>query len=711
MKPRILITGVSGLLGNNLAYYFRNKCFVDGIYQSHPVDIEGVSTWYCDLRDAEATSAIISNLAPSIIIHCASLANIDKCEQDAQLAKELNVVTTQNVVAGIREKEIRLVYISTDAVYDGQKGAFSENDSPHPLNQYGQTKWEGEGETLKAKQSLVLRTNIFGWNVQNKQSLGEWLLDTLRQGQQLNGFKDACFSTIYTFELARLIDIALNQNLSGVYNCGSSDSCTKYEFAVKIANWFGLDRHLINPISVDQFSFKALRGKNLSLDTQKLQRALNYRLPTIEQSVEQFYRDACSKLPENLKKNTPKTVSTRSIIPYGRQSIDENDVQAVVDILRSDRLTQGPAVDAFEAELSRYCNVKHTVAVNSGTAALHLACLAIKLQPGDEVITSPMTFVASANCAAYCGATPVFADIDTQTYNVSPEEVEKKITARTKAIIPVHFAGQSCDMAKIHHIVTSAEQRFGQKIFIIEDACHALGSRYQQTQVGQCSFSDMAVMSFHPVKHITSGEGGAVLTNNDSLCHRLRLFRTHGITRPQEGNTAEVGSWYYEQIELGYNYRITDIQCGLGLSQMQKLPMFMQRRKEIVKQYNRAFGSNPYVQVPFEQDPGSSNFHLYILLVAFDKIGLSRKQFMEKLMQEGIYAQVHYIPVHTQPFYKNKFGYDWGQFPNAEAYYQRCVSLPLFQSMTELEVTKVINTINQLTRVTCDVSCNSMSCE
>lgn len=401
-------------------------------------------------------------------------------------------------------------------------------------------------------------------------------------------------------------------------------------------------------------------------------------------------------------------------IPYSRQCINEKDIQAVVEVLKSDWLTQGPVIEKFERAVAEYCGVKYAVAVNSGTSALHIACLAAGVKEGDEVVTSPNTFVASANCAIYCAAKPVFADIDPKTYNVATKEIKKKITTRTSAVIPVHFAGQSCDMKSIHKVIKNEEKKFNKKIFVIEDASHALGSLYKDKHVGSCVFSDMTVLSFHPVKHITTGEGGAVLTNDEMLYKKLKRLRSHGITNnPKEfvykdhafvnpqsviENPQSVNPWYYEQVDLGYNYRITDIQCALGLSQLKKLHDFSNRRREIVDMYNDAFSNIESIQTPFESKDCNSNFHLYVLLIDFDQMGIKRSQFMNELKKKGILTQVHYIPVNTQPYYQEKFKTGWGDCPQAEEYYRKCISIPLYPAMTDKDAERVANEIISLVR-------------
>lgn len=708
---KLLITGVSGLLGNNVAYYLKDQYDILGMYYRHPTQIKGISTEACDLSDTERLSRIVDKFDPNIIIHCASLTDIDACEKDQTSAWQINVKCTQHIVEQIGKRNTKLIYISTDAVYDGEKGDFSEQDDIKPKNYYGQTKLQGEIEVLKLGNSLGFRTNIFGWNVQNKKSLGEWILHSLENKKQIIGFKDAYFSSIYTFELARIINMAIKKDLKGIYNCGSENSCSKYEFALKIADQFDLDSKYIEPASIKEFGFHAERGRNLSLNVRKLSLSLEYRLPSIEYCIEAFYRDYCSRLSDEIKnKNSKRYPSQQGFISYGRQWIDENDIRKVVEVLKCGPITQGPEVGKFEGALKTYCNAKYAVALNSGTSGLHIACLSAGIADGDEVITSPITFVATANSIAYCGGNPIFADIDPQTYNISPDELEKKITPKTKAVIPVHFSGQCSDMEKIFQIVKLAEKKYGHKIFIIEDASHALGSLYKGARIGSCALSDMAVMSFHPVKHITTGEGGTVFTNDEALCGKLKRFRSHGITSipedfvfPEQAcqtefplNIKTMNPWYYEQIELGFNYRITDIQCALGLSQLGRIGRFIERRREIVQQYNQAFEGIDTIQIPYEREESISNFHLYVLLFEFDCIGIPRARFIRELKRSGIKTQVHYIPVHTQPFYQKQYGTRWGDFPNAEDYYQKCLSIPLYPAMTGSDVEKVIAEIRKL---------------
>lgn len=378
------------------------------------------------------------------------------------------------------------------------------------------------------------------------------------------------------------------------------------------------------------------------------------------------------------------------MIGYGHQYIDGDDIEAVVDVLRSDYLTQGPAVERFEQELCRITGASHCVAVSNATAGLHIAVTALELDGGAEGITTPNTFLASANCMAYNGVRPVFADIDSASYNIDPAEIEKHITDKTRLLLPVHFAGFPCEMERINEIAKQHGLR------VIEDAAHAVGSRYADgSPVGNCRYSDMTVFSFHPVKTITTGEGGAVTTNDDNLYQKLLMLRSHGVTKDEGLLSKNPGPWYYEMQSLGFNYRMTDMQAALGRSQLKKLDFFKRRRREIVAEYNRAFAGMKHLRTPAEPEGVSSCFHLYAAQVDFAALGKPRVQVMQELRDRGIGTQVHYIPVHTQPFYKKTYGYREGDYPVAEKYYEQELSLPLYPGLSGGDVDRVIRTVKE----------------
>jgi UDP-4-amino-4,6-dideoxy-N-acetyl-beta-L-altrosamine transaminase len=382
-------------------------------------------------------------------------------------------------------------------------------------------------------------------------------------------------------------------------------------------------------------------------------------------------------------------------IPYGRQDISDADVAAVAEVLRSDWITQGPAIERFEQAVANYCGARYAVAVSSGTAALHLACLAANLGVGDALWTSPNTFVASANCALYCGAQVDFVDIDPRTYNMSPERLSEKLS-RTDAssrlprvVIPVHFSGQSCAMQWIHEL--AVEYGF----MVIEDASHAIGGDYRQLKVGSCACSEMTVFSFHPVKIITTGEGGMVLTNREDLYKKLVRLRSHGITRDPLLMPGEPdGPWYYQQIDLGYNYRMTDLQAILGLSQLRRIDAFVTRRRELAARYDQALHALP-LTLPWQHPDSYSAYHLYAIRLNLQLLRKTRLDVFEALRQAGIGVNVHYIPVHTQPYYR-RLGFERGDFPEAERYYDEAITLPLYYTLSEEDQDYVIDNLKKV---------------
>lgn len=381
------------------------------------------------------------------------------------------------------------------------------------------------------------------------------------------------------------------------------------------------------------------------------------------------------------------------MIPYGRQLIDEADISAVVEVLKSDFLTQGPAIPRFEKAVSDWCGVKHGIAMSNGTATLHCAAKAMGLGHGDWLWTSPITFVASANAGRYCGAKVDFVDVEPDTILMCPERLAEKLAQAEKTgtlpkvVVPVHFAGQSCDMPRIHAL----GQKYGFRI--LEDAAHALGGSYQDERIGNCRWSDAASHSFHPVKIITSGEGGMITTNDDELAWRIATLRTHGITRDAGRMVGEShGPWYYEQLELGFNYRMTDIQAALGASQMTKLDAFARRRREIASLYDQTLAGLPVR--PLARDPaGISGWHLYMIRLNLREIRRTRREVFESLRAQGVGVNVHYIPVHLQPDYV-RLGFQAGMFPEAERYYEECITLPMFPAMTDADVDQVRNALN-----------------
>lgn len=380
------------------------------------------------------------------------------------------------------------------------------------------------------------------------------------------------------------------------------------------------------------------------------------------------------------------------MISYGKQSINQADINAVMDILKSDFLTQGPAIEEFEKKVAEYCKAKYAVAVSNATAALHIACLAAGLGKGDVLWTSPNTFVASANCGRYCGAEVGFVDIDDATYNMSVSKLANKLASseiKPKVVIPVHFSGQSCEMEKIHELAKQYN------FTVIEDASHAIGGEYKNTKVGSCTYSDMAVFSFHPVKIVTTGEGGMVLTNSQDLYDKLILYRSHGITRNSKfmKNKSD-GPWYYEQIDLGFNYRMTDIQAALGSSQMKRLDEFVARRRYLAERYNRLLADLP-VKTPEQHPDCNSSWHLYVICVDYNKIKIDKKSIFGEMRELGVNLNLHYIPVHTQPYYQ-RIGFKKGDFPVSEKYYNEVLTLPLYYDLKDEQQDYIVRSLAEV---------------
>ncbi|MFC1911842.1 UDP-4-amino-4,6-dideoxy-N-acetyl-beta-L-altrosamine transaminase [Chloroflexota bacterium] len=376
------------------------------------------------------------------------------------------------------------------------------------------------------------------------------------------------------------------------------------------------------------------------------------------------------------------------LLPYGRQCLDDEDIKSVIEVLKTDWITTGPKVAEFEEKIARYCGAKYAVAVSSGTAALHTACAVAGISKADEVITTPITFAATANAVAHCGGTPVFADIREDTLNIDAGEIQAKLSVKTRAIIPVDFAGNPADMDEVNSIAAS------RGLTVIEDASHALGAEYKGRKTG--SISDMTVFSFHPVKHITTGEGGMVLTNSGELYEKLCIYRNHGIIRDKTKLSRDAGPWYYEIDDADYNFRLTDFQCALGISQLAKLDSFIRRRIEIAARYNEAFVTMKEVITPVETGQVKAVYHIYVIQLKQEMLRVGRREVFEALRAENIGVNVHYIPVHLHPYYRREFGYKEGDCPRAESYYERAITLPVFPKMSDEDVQDVIKAVRKI---------------
>jgi len=702
MKTKILITGGSGLLAVNWALFTRDSYMVTLLLHHKRISLTGVETDIAPVSSLEACSSLLKKHQPDIVIHTAGLANVEGCDSNPDLAKEVNVNLAKNMAIACSKQAVKMVHISTDHIFSGDHEFSTEDAKTNPLNVYSQTKLLGEQQVLKhCQDALVIRTNFFASGLRYRESFSDTILNSLRNNEPIGLFSDVFFSPILVDELAKRTHQLIESNACGVFNIVSNERLSKYDFGIKLANVFDLDTELIKKISIDDKINLIARPKDMSLSNTKVCQTLNSKIASLSEQLQTL------KVQEDQRAIDQVVLD---VIPYGKHYIDEEDIQSVVNVLRYGMLTQGPKILEFEKAVAGYVGAKYAVAVSNGTAALHLACLALELGKGDEVITSPNTFVATSNSVLYVGAKPVFVDIDNETLNIDIDKIEQAIleSHNIKAIFPVHFGGLPCDMNKIKELADKYN------LSIVEDASHALGATYNDgSRVGNCRDSDLTTFSFHPVKGIASGEGGMITTNDKLLFHKLTLLRSHGITKgnfefpggsyadgllsnkEEALENGKLKRWYYEMQHLGYNYRITDIQCALAVSQMDKIDIFIEARRSMAKLYDKAFSGVANI-TPFQSHGrNNSSHHIYIVNIDFDEIGLSRNQFMNKLADLGVGSQVHYIPVVSQPYYQN-IGYKLEEYEKTSKYYQNTLSIPLYFGLNKTEQKFVISSIKKL---------------
>ena len=678
---RILFTGGSSLLAQ--AWIKINNSKDTFVLGQHKREIVSNKHEVVQLAYSEPSilKEQIKSLNIDVIINCIGLTNVESCEKNSKEANFLNIQLPSLISSIASDLNLKFVHISTDQLYEGDTPYYNEEAPVAPLNIYAKTKYEGEKQILKSNsKALVVRTNFFGFGPNYKPSFSDYILNNLKKGKISNLFEDVFFTPISVKTLSQQIGLLLANNKSGIYNISSNERISKYHFGLTIAKFSGYSSQLIQPISIESLPELVLRPKDMSLSNHKYTGTLNIKLPSIDIQVEEML-------------NSQEEISEKRIIPYGRQNVSEKDIKSVLNVLKSDFLTQGPIVHQFEKRVSEYCGAKHAVACNSATSALHIACLSLGVGKGDLVWTSPISFVASSNCALYCNADVDFVDIDSVTYNMSVEALEQKLVHAKqnnrlpKVVIPVHLAGQSCEMEEIHDL----SKKYGFKI--IEDASHAIGGTYKGKPVGNCEYSDIAVFSFHPVKIITTCEGGMCLTNDPVIANLLNRYHSHGISRQaSEMTKAPDGPWYYEQLNLGLNYRMNEVQAALGLSQMDRLDEFVAERRVLAQNYNKLF-EEYNVQIPNQHKDTNSSWHLYIIRIKKNN-KLNHKQVFEKLRSAGILVNLHYIPIYRQPYYQ-KLGFNKQGFEESEKYYEEAISIPIFPGLTNDEQRKVISLIDQ----------------
>jgi perosamine synthetase len=686
-KPRLVITGGSGLLALNWAAHMAQNWDVTLLQNHRQVSVGFAKTQMADLRSEKSVAQIFEEIEPDLVVNTAALSNVDLCQTEPERAFEINAELAGRIAQGAWAVGARCIQISTDHLSDGTAAFLPETASVFPMNKYAESKLAGEERVLGAHpDALVLRTNFFGWGPAYRNSFSDIILQNLRAGWPLHLFEDAYFSPILIEDLVEIAHELNGLKATGIFNVAGLDRVSKLEFGLRLASTFDLDASSIVRSRLKDRDDLTLRPLDMSLDTTKIQSTLSTRLPNLSAGLTRL---------KQCEADHPVKGLGPFMIPYGRHHIDADDRAAVADFLDLNGwLTQGPTVEAFERAVAERVGVNYAVAVSNGTAGLHLASLAAGLTTGDKLLTTPTTFVATANAAQYCGADLAFADIDPDTGNISPKAVRSALDRepQIKVISPVHLTGLPCDMAAISEIARA------KGVTIIEDAAHALGSLYADgSPVGNCAFSDMTVFSFHPVKAIAMGEGGLVTTNDEELYRSLLRLRSHGINKLDDEfeHPEESGPWYYEMQELGYNYRITDLQCALGLSQLKKLDRFVARRRTLAAKYDAAFKDHLLVRPAQNVDKSMSAHHIYVVTIDFEAIGWTRIELMNELRAHGIGSQVHYVPVPMHPYYR-KQGYTMRDLPNAQQYYDTCLTIPLYYDLTDDEQERVIAVLFQL---------------
>ncbi len=699
MRPKVIITGGSGLLALNIAMYKRNEWDIVLFTNKKHIQTNNIVATKVNLCDSSILYNEVETIAPDFIIHTAGLTSVEECEAHQYKAYISNTLTARNIADVAAKLDIKLIHISTDH-FSLEKASSQENEIAIPVNNYAKTKLNAEYEVLKnAPKSIIARTNFFGWGHKSRTSFSDVILKALREKKEIDLFTDVFITPISINDLILSLEHLIRVNAAGIFNVVGDERVSKWEFGNTLAHVFDLDTSCIRKSSIRSHKHLTTRPLDMSLSNSKLKEATGIKISSLKASFTLLREEELQGHKQSLDEITIS--ASPSIISYGKQNISDHDIDSVLETLHSPFLTQGPKIQEFEDTVAKYTGANYAVAVSNLTAGLHIACLAANIGPGDKVITSPISFVASSNCAIYCGATPIFADIDSNTLNIDPKEVRKLCTENdnVKAIIPVHFTGSPCDMQQLKSIA----DEFG--AVVIEDAAHGLGGSFASGEkIGSCEESLITGFSFHPVKSITTAEGGILTTNDENIYKQLCRLRSHGINKGHDTfvNTDEAftnnvpNPWYHEMQQLGYNYRITDVQCALGISQLSRIDSFMNARRAIAIKYDEVFSNLKNASIVQNKQRHISGNHLYPLLVNFEKVGRNRNQLFKDFAKEGINLHVHYIPIPLQPFYQQNHPTDLKTIPNALNYYRQAIILPLHTKLSDDDIDKIISTVTTI---------------
>lgn len=700
-KSKVVITGGTGLLAANLASQFKSEWNIKLTTRNSSTSKD--SLYEClDLLNLNSLIEFLNTEKPDFLINAAGMTSVEQCESNYYQAYEANALTAKNIAQACKSTNTKLIHISTDHFSPGAQELSNEESIGIPLNHYAKTKLDGEYFVQSINSgAIIVRTNFYGWGHQLKKSFSDVVLGLSTNETTCELFEDVFFTPVHTSTLGKNIQALVEKGFSGIINICGKERISKHEFGTRLLSFFGHDSSLAKKGRISDRENLTQRPTDMSLDSSKVLEVLGPdSIPSLEEEFSVLKEEIENGIKEEISKFPP--TYPKRLICYGRQNIEDSDFEAVMQTLGSDWLTQGPKVQSFEDAVAKYVGSKYAVAICNWTCGLHISCLAAGVGPGDAIVTSPLSFVASSNSAIYCGATPLFADIDPETLNISPESIERLCSENknVKAIMPVHFGGLSCDMEKIKSIA----DKYGVKI--IEDAAHALGGTHHSGEkIGSCALSDICGFSFHPVKNITTGEGAVITTNDEDIYRKLLRLRSHGINKfddefayPERAFTnGERNYWYHEMQELGYNYRITDLQCSLGLSQLNRIDTFHKRRVEIAKKYDSEFSNFKNLTTTQSKTRESSGNHLYILKVDFEKIGKTRFQVYSEINEKyNIGLHLHYLPIPLNPYYEKNFDIPKSSIQNSIDYYQEAVTIPIYPGLGDAEVEKVIQAFKEV---------------
>jgi len=686
---KLLVFGGSGLFGSNWLLKCAGEYDTAFTYNRQFIAISNAKAFKFDVFE-DNIDDLLNEVRPDIVLNSIGLADVDLCQKQCRRAIYLNTDFPAKLAACTYKLNSKLVHISTDHLFDGSKDCYDENEPLNPINHYGKTKSDGEIQVVNQDpNAIVVRTCFYGWGSHHRSSYTDYIIKQADSGAKLSFPTDVYFSPVYVDDLISVIRKLILINYKGVINV-AADKVSKYEFAQMVVQKLGSNSDFVSETR-QKPTMSVPRPSNLVLNNKKVLAICGDAFSTsVRDGIESLFSD---------KQRRTQTSNLGKPIPYGRHYLDKEDVAAVVNVLKFGALTQGKLIEEFENAIAERVGAKYAVAVSSATAGLHLTYMALGLKAGSSIITSPNTFVSTANAAYFCGGEASFCDINRTTLNLDPDLLSVHLSKRSdvKIVVNVLFGGCAENAKKVAELAHS----FG--VFVVEDAAHALGSKYEcGAQVGSCKYSDCTIFSLHPVKSIAAGEGGVITTNDIDIYASLLRLRSHGINKQNDDfvfpdlafDNGMPNPWYYEMQELGYHYRITDIQCALAISQLKKLDLFLERRRELAAQYDQKVADRDYIKPAQSIDISRSAMHLYPVRVDYAGAKVSRRQVMAHLKSRNIITQVHYIPVTSQPFYRN-LGFDSDGFPEAKSYYEEALSLPLFYALSNPEQDFVFETLDQ----------------